>query len=147
MNKDLTAIATGLIIISVLTSSDICSGQISGKIEKYFEKFPSGEPKNDDSSRTYRMTPIYTNRDLYGNFTGKTKVSGDYRRGPENGYVSWNNVYIAHSQLKNLPGHIPIHLSSTGNMSFTILPGNSIWLKSERMSIAASSYAGQVYQS
>ena len=83
MNKDLTAIATGLIIISVLTSSDICSGQISGKIEKYFEKFPSGEPKNDDSSRTYRMTAIYTNRDLYGNFTGKTKsvaiTDGDRR--------------------------------------------------------------------
>jgi len=101
MKKDLKAIAKGLIIISVLTSSVICSGQISGKIEKYLEKLPSGEPKNDGSPRTYRMTAIYTNRDLYGNFTGKTKVSGDYRRGPENGYVSWNNVYIAHSDKLN----------------------------------------------
>ncbi len=101
MRKNITAIAKGLMIISVLTSSDFCSGQISGKIEKYFKKLPYGEPENDGSPQTYRMTAIYTNRDLYGNFTGKTKVSGDYRRGPENGYVSWNNVYIAHSDKLN----------------------------------------------
>jgi len=36
------------------------------------------------------MTAVYTNRDLYGNFTGKTKVIGDYTSGFENGSVSWN---------------------------------------------------------
>ncbi len=97
MKKNITAIVSGLMIISAFATSDICSGQISAEIEKYLEKLPSGEPKNDRSPQTYRMTAIYLNRDLYGNFTGKTKVTGDYRRGHENGYVSWNNVYIANS--------------------------------------------------
>jgi len=97
MKKNITAMVSGLMIISVLATSGICSGQISAEIEKYFEKLPSGEPKNDGSLQTYRMTAIYLNRDLYGNFTRKTKVIGDYRRGHENGYVSWNNVYIANS--------------------------------------------------
>lgn len=88
MKKNITAIVSGLLIISVLASSDICSGQISAEMKKYFEKLPSGEPKNEGSLQTYRMTAIYLNRDLYGNFTGKSKVIGDYKRGYENGYVS-----------------------------------------------------------
>lgn len=102
MKKSIKVFVIGLMIISVLATSDICSGQISAEIEKYLEKLPSGKPKNDGSLQTYRMTAIYTNRDLYGNFTGKTKVSGDYKRGHENCYVSWNNVYIANSD--NLTG-------------------------------------------
>jgi hypothetical protein len=44
------------------------------------------------------MTAVYTNRDLYGNFMDKTKVSGDYTRGLENGFVKWNNIYISDSK-------------------------------------------------
>ena len=39
------------------------------------------------SLQKYRMTAVYTNRDLYGNFTGKTKITGDYTMGLENGNV------------------------------------------------------------
>jgi hypothetical protein len=49
------------------------------------------------------MTAVYTNRDLYGNFTGKIKVRGDYTRGLENGFVSWSNVYIANSDKYSEP--------------------------------------------
>jgi hypothetical protein len=43
------------------------------------------------------MTAVYTNRDLYGKFTGKTKVTGDYLRGLPGDSVIWNNVFIATS--------------------------------------------------
>ena len=103
MKKNITAIVTGLLIISGLVSSGFCSGQISAETEKYFEKLPAGKPKNDGSLQRYRMTAIYTNRDLYGNFTGKIKVIGDYTRGFENNYVCWNNVFIASSDKLTEP--------------------------------------------
>jgi hypothetical protein len=43
------------------------------------------------------MTGVYTNRDLYGNFTSKTKVTGDYTRGFPGDSVTWNNIYISGS--------------------------------------------------
>ena len=45
----------------------------------------------------YRMTAVYTNRDLYGNFTGKMRVSGDYTRGLAGDSAMWNNVFISSS--------------------------------------------------
>jgi hypothetical protein len=43
------------------------------------------------------MTAVYINRDVYGKFTGKTKVSGDYTRGLPGDSAVWNNVYISAS--------------------------------------------------
>jgi hypothetical protein len=51
----------------------------------------------------YRMTAVYTNRDLYGTFIDKIKIAGDYTRGLENGYVTWKNVYIAGSNDNSAP--------------------------------------------
>ena len=48
-------------------------------IKKYLSELPAVPVSN--SLTKYRMTAVYTNRDLYGNFTGKTKVTGDYTRG------------------------------------------------------------------
>jgi hypothetical protein len=43
------------------------------------------------------MTAMYINRDLYGKFTGKTLVSGDYTSGLPGDSAMWNNVYISTS--------------------------------------------------
>jgi len=59
-------------------------------IKKYLGELPNLPVSNH--LQKYRMTAVYTNRDLYGNFTGKTKITGDYTMGLENGNVSWNNV-------------------------------------------------------
>jgi hypothetical protein len=64
-------------------------------IEKLFKRLPAVPVST--SLQEYRMTAVYTNRDLYGNFTEKTKVTGDYTRGIKNGLVKWNNVYISGS--------------------------------------------------
>ncbi len=45
----------------------------------------------------YIMTAEYINKDIYGNLQNKTKVSGEYTRGLKDAPVSWNNVYISHS--------------------------------------------------
>jgi hypothetical protein len=45
----------------------------------------------------YRMTAIYTNRDLYGNFTGKTLITGDCAMRSESDTITWNNVFLSSS--------------------------------------------------
>jgi hypothetical protein len=70
-------------------------------IKKYLNELPSGPVSN--ALQKYRMTAVYTNRDLYGNFTGKTKVSGEYTRGLENGFVTWNNIFISGSNSFSEP--------------------------------------------
>jgi hypothetical protein len=64
-------------------------------IKKYLTKLPSAPVGK--TPQKYRMTAVYINRDLYGNFTGKTQVVGDYTRGLENDEVAWNNVNISAS--------------------------------------------------
>lgn len=64
-------------------------------IKKYLKEL-SPVPA-DDAQQKYRMTAVYTNRDLYGKFIDKTKVSGDYTRGLGNGFVKWNDVNISES--------------------------------------------------
>jgi hypothetical protein len=64
-------------------------------MSKYLKKLNPAQANK--AIQKYRMTAIYVNRDLYGNFTGKFKVQGDYTRGLENSMVLWNNVSIAAS--------------------------------------------------
>ena len=73
----------------------------TANIEKYFEQLSVAPIKH--SSQKYRMTAIYTNRDLYGNFTGKTKITGDYQRVLPSEEVKWNNVKIANSYDYSAP--------------------------------------------
>ena len=73
---------------------------VKGQSEKAFvKKYLSEMPKIRMSKtlQKYRMTAVYTNRDLYGNFTGKTLITGDYTRGLPGDSVTWNNVNISNS--------------------------------------------------
>lgn len=64
-------------------------------INKYLTRLPSGQPANDGTLQKYRMTAVYTNLDIYGNFTDKTRVTGDYTRGYKDGYSQWSNVFVS----------------------------------------------------
>jgi len=104
MGKKLLTVFAGILIFSGVFKPAVCFGQNQkALINKYLKELPKGEALNDGLPQKYRMTAIYTNRDLYGNFTSKTKVSGDYTRGLENGIVSWNNVFIANSNSLSEP--------------------------------------------
>jgi len=97
-NSGLKGLVACLLIIVPLVSN----GQSDKSfIKKYLSELPSVKVSN--ALTKYRMTAVYTNRDLYGNFSGKTKVTGDYTSGFPGDTVVWNNVYISASQTFDAP--------------------------------------------
>jgi len=93
---------TALLFILFAGSPQITVGQNDQSfVNEYFNKI---EIKSiDESLQKYRMTAIYTNRDLYGKFIDKTKVIGDYTRGLGDDLVKWENVYTSKSAGVNEP--------------------------------------------
>jgi hypothetical protein len=88
----LAGFLTGLLIVV----SSVANGQKEKAFtKKYLTKIPSVKVSNEPAK--YRMTAVYTNRDLYGKFMDKKKITGDYTRGLENGFASWNNIFISSS--------------------------------------------------
>ena len=96
MKKKLNSGCAGLMISILILLPSIVNGQSDKAVTK---RFLSELPKIRMSKtiQKYRMTAVYTNRDLYGNFTGKTMVSGDYTSGLPGDTAVWNNVYISAS--------------------------------------------------
>ena len=96
MKKKLNPGLAGLLMSLLMIIPSVSNGQSEKEvIEKYLRELAAVPVSN--ALQKYRMTAVYTNRDLYGNFMDKTKVSGDYTRGLENGFVKWNNIYISGS--------------------------------------------------
>jgi hypothetical protein len=96
MKNNLNFGIAGLFISLLISATNVTSGQSEKSVvKKYLNVLPSGAVNN--TPQKYRMTAVYTNRDLYGNFTGKTKVTGDYTKGLADGFVLWNNIYISTS--------------------------------------------------
>jgi hypothetical protein len=102
MKKNWKSGIKGLISILFIIVPLVSNGQSEKSfIKKYLSELPSVKVSNAPAE--YRMTVVYTNRDLYGNFTGKTKVTGDYTRGLPGDTVAWKNVYISTSQKSEEP--------------------------------------------
>lgn len=96
MKKRFISLIAGIIVLTLGITNNVCSGQSENSvIRKYLGSLPSAPV----SKKTHRfiMTAVYTNRDLYGNFTGKTRVSGDYTRRFNGDSCKWNNVFISSS--------------------------------------------------
>jgi len=93
----ITVLAGALLITGFITPETAFSQNTKEVVKKYMQELPAGRPDFKEGPQNYRMTAVYTNRDLYGNFTGKTFVTGDYTCGLENGMASWKNVFIAAS--------------------------------------------------
>ncbi len=93
----------GLLIISLFIGTPILTMAQSDQafIDEYLTKI-SGK-STDSSIQSYRMTAIYTNRDLYGEFIDKTNITGDYTRGLAGGNVKWNDAYVSVSKDFNEP--------------------------------------------
>ena len=97
MKKKLNSGLAGLLISLLIIVPSVSNGQGEKEIiDKYLRKLPAVPVIN--AIQKYRMTAVYTNRDLYGNFMDKTKITGDYTRDFENGFVTWNNIYISGSK-------------------------------------------------
>lgn len=96
VNTMIKMLVASVLIFSFMTSS--CQSE-KALISKYMQDLPAVSAGNE--LHKYRMTAVYLNRDLYGNFTGKTKVTGEYTRGLKDGAVCWNNVIISGSDNMN----------------------------------------------
>jgi len=96
-------LAGALLITGFFTPEAAFSQSEKNIVKKYMQELPGGRPDFKEGPQNYRMTAVYTNLDLYGNFTGKTKVTGDYTCGLENGMASWKNVSIAASNNSSEP--------------------------------------------
>ena len=96
MKKNWKKDLAGLLIILFFVMPSVINAQNEKVfIRKYLKSIPSVKLNNEPAK--YRMTAIYTNRDLYGNFMDKKKISGEYTYGLENGFATWNNVFISSS--------------------------------------------------
>jgi hypothetical protein len=102
MKRNLFNLTAGILILSGILIPATCNSQKS-IAKRYLAAFPSGKPDNNGILRKYRMTAVYTNMDLYGKFSSKTMVKGDYTEGFKDNSVSWNNVFIASSTSKTGP--------------------------------------------
>jgi hypothetical protein len=96
MKTNLKSVCAGLLISLLSIMPFNVKGQSVKAVErKYLSELPKiGINKN---MQKYRMTAIYTNRDLYGKFTGKTFITGDYTKGLSGDSAKWDNVYISAS--------------------------------------------------
>ncbi len=75
------------------------------KCEKYLQSIPQGLILKENKPQKMRITTDYYNRDIYGNFFNKVRITGDYTREADSGYVHWNNVREA--QSNDLNGAFP----------------------------------------
>jgi len=96
MKRNFILVNACLTAMLLAATNSVTLGQSENEvIKKYLTELP--DISVNVSPQKYRMTAIYINRDLYGNFTGKNKVSGDYTRGLKGDSCMWNNVYHSNS--------------------------------------------------
>jgi hypothetical protein len=102
MKKSLNSGFAGFLMGLLIILPSVSNGQSEKAfIKKYLSELPAIPVSN--TLQKYRMTAVYTNRDIYGNFTSKTKVTGDYTRGFPGDSVTWNNIYISSSNKFSEP--------------------------------------------
>lgn len=100
MKTNSLAIITTTVCLIIFSGS--LFSQKTRKVKKYLESLPNIELE-EKSPQRYLMTAEYFNKDIYGNFRSKIKVTGEYTRGLEDNHVRWNNVYISHTKKQTQP--------------------------------------------
>ncbi|MBN2349772.1 MAG: hypothetical protein JXJ22_13075 [Bacteroidales bacterium] len=86
------------IVVFSIIQPVVVNCQSTANFENYLEKLPGHLMPDNTTPQKYLMTAEYINKDIYGEIGSKIKVTGEYTRGLENGYVRWNNVFISKSQ-------------------------------------------------
>jgi hypothetical protein len=64
--------------------------------KNYVNSLPKHLKLEEKTPQKYLMTAEYFNKDIYGNPGSKVKVTGEYTRGLDSGYVCWNNAFVSH---------------------------------------------------
>lgn len=90
-------IIIGLTLLTFMSWLNFACGQKHNNVDQYLKALPTDLELKEPVPQKYLMTAVYYNKDIYGNFSDKTQVSGEYTRGLDNGNVKWNKVKIASS--------------------------------------------------
>ena len=123
MKRKLNLGYAGLLICMLIIMPAIAKGQSEKAVtKKYLSELPKIQIVKN--LQKYRMIAVYTNRDLYGKFTGKTMVSGDYTRGLPGDSVKWNNVYISASN--NFSDPFPVGKKQEYMENFRYVPSEKM---------------------
>ena len=123
MKKKLNSGFAGLLISLLIIIPSVSKGQSEkAVVKKYLGALPKVE--RSKTLQKYQMTAVYINRDLYGNFTGKTRVSGDYTSGLPGDSSMWNNVYISASN--NFPDPFPAGTKQEYIENFRYIPSDKM---------------------
>ena len=126
MKKQLISNRAGLLISVFLIMACGVNAQSEKAVSgKYLNELPKVHKKIEQK---YRMTAIYTNRDLYGSFTGKMKIAGDYKIGLQGDSVMWNNVFISSSN--NFSGPFPMGIKQEYMENMKYAPTSNMLEKS-----------------
>ncbi|MBN1924274.1 MAG: hypothetical protein JW798_00430 [Prolixibacteraceae bacterium] len=94
--RTIILVITLLAVKLIMTSASVL-GQESKICETYLKSLPVNSNHYNSTPQNYVMTTDYVDYDLYGNFHGKKRITGECSLIGD-GFVRWNNVRIAHSQ-------------------------------------------------
>jgi hypothetical protein len=87
------------IVLLVLASCALASE----KNEDYISALPKNLSLQENSPQNYQLTVDYYIRDVYGNLTGKMRVTGEYSRALPGDLARWKNVRFAKPEDPNSP--------------------------------------------
>jgi len=124
--------ATSLMLVALLAIlfswGDAYSQADNQNLRKYLEKIPDNLMLREEVPQRYHMMADYFNKDIFGHFMNKMRVSGDYTRGLEGGKVKWNHVYVATSNQMETP--FPQGEKQEFMEDFTYIPSEKMMLES-----------------
>jgi hypothetical protein len=130
--KNAKAQFLNLFIFIILTGFFVlpdCYSQIKQKsVYEHLKQLPHDLTIDNNFQRIYLMTAEYYNRDIYGSFMNKVRVTGEYTRGLGNLFVEWNNCYIAFSD--SLKKDFPTGIKQDYMENLTYIPSNKMLEKS-----------------
>ncbi len=107
---------------------EVYGQQVNQELKNYLTKFPDNIILKEDIPQRYHMVTDYFNKDIFGNFMNKMRVSGDYTRGLEAGQVRWNQVYIAYASQLEAP--FPQGEKQDFMENFTYIPSEKMLMES-----------------
>jgi hypothetical protein len=105
---------------------------------KYLNVLPKDLKLKEQSPQKYRITADYFNGDIFGNFINKTRVTGDYTRGFNDGTVKWNEVKISNGNTRKGSFETPVSQDFMEN--FTYVPSEKMLEASSFSSFPANSF-------
>jgi hypothetical protein len=126
-----------ILIIFMVTNATFTAAQ-QDILAKYLNVLPKELKLKEQSPQKYRITADYFNGDIFGNFINKTRVTGDYTRGFNDGTVKWNKVKIANGDTRQGSFETPVSQDYMEN--FTYVPSEKMLEASSFSSFPANSF-------